>query len=101
MKQASLLTDSTLNSRQASLKNLQLIPGVGKSIAFDLYKLGIRRIEDLKGKSPELLYRQSNALAGAEQDPCLLYVFRCAVYFAETSRPQKEKLQWWYWKNGR
>lgn len=89
-----------LSARQSALRNLQVIPGVGKSIAFDLYKLGIRKPRDLKGKNPELLYHQSNQLAGMRQDPCLLYVFRCAVYFAETRNPEKNKLQWWYWKNG-
>jgi hypothetical protein len=31
------------------------------------------------------------------QDKCLLYEFRCAVYFAEGGRDQ-EKLKWWNWK---
>ncbi|WP_177734368.1 MULTISPECIES: helix-hairpin-helix domain-containing protein [Flavobacterium] len=32
---------------------------------------------------------------------CLLYVFRCAVYFAETpmNRQDSEKLKWWNWKD--
>jgi hypothetical protein len=83
------------------LEPLMVIPGVGKSIAADLWNLGIRRVEDLKGKSPEKLYEDSNLLVGTIQDPCLLYVFRCAVYFAETdpSRRKMEKLSWWYWKN--
>jgi hypothetical protein len=87
--------------KEEQLNQLMLIPGVGKSIARDLWKLGIRNAEDLKGKSPERLYNESNLLVGAVQDPCLLYVFRCAVYFAETDpgRRKKEKLNWWYWKN--
>jgi hypothetical protein len=84
--------------RPAVLKDLRVIPGVGKSIALDLYRLGIRSVKDLAGQSPELLYEKSNALAGMRQDPCLLYVFRCAVYFAETPFPEKKKLNWWYWK---
>jgi len=28
----------------------------------------------------------------------LLYVFRCAVYFAENKNPDPEKLKWWNWK---
>jgi hypothetical protein len=82
------------------LKELRTIPGVGKSIAVDLWDLGIRKVNDLKGKSPEQMYRESNQLAGMVQDRCLLYVFRCAVYFAETdeSAREKEKLLWWNWK---
>ncbi len=82
-------TDSWRLTREDSLKALQTIPGVGKSIAMDLYRLGMRRVADLRGRSPEKLYDQSNELAGVRQDPCLLYVFRCAVYFAETDQPEK------------
>ena len=82
------------------IKALRQIPGVGPSIANDLYELGIRKVEDLKGKDAEALYRQSNDLAGCLQDRCLLYVFRCAVYFAETPPEQQDndKLKWWHWK---
>lgn len=81
------------------LKTLQVIPGVGPSIARDLYALGIRKPADLRGKEPEQLYDRSNRLAGVVQDRCLLYVFRCAVYYAETARPQAKKLKWWNWKD--
>ncbi|MDD3280769.1 MAG: helix-hairpin-helix domain-containing protein [Bacteroidales bacterium] len=82
------------------LKRLQIIPGVGKSIALDLWNIGIRDISDLKGKSPESLYDLSNRYAGCVQDKCLLYVFRCAVYYAETleEKQDMEKLKWWNWK---
>lgn len=84
---------------QAALKELRTLPGVGKQIAFDLLDLGIRSIGDLKGKDPELLYIQHNDQKGAVQDICMLYTFRCAVYFAETPKVQqeKEKLNWWHW----
>jgi len=81
------------------LKELQVIPGVGKSISLDLWDLGIRKISDLKGRNPETLYNRSNKLAGIKQDPCLLYTFRCAVYFASEKRLVKKKLDWWYWKD--
>jgi hypothetical protein len=89
--------------KDEELKILRTIPGVGKSIAYDLWDIGIRRVEDLKGKSPEKMYQQSNQLAGMVQDRCLLYVFRCAVYFAETDEENREqqKLLWWNWKEGR
>lgn len=83
-----------------AIKQLQIIPGVGKSIARDLAGIGINRVEDLIGKVPEDLFDQSNRIAGVIQDRCLLYVFRCAVYFAETPAEErdKEKLKWWNWK---
>jgi hypothetical protein len=86
-------------SYQMRKRALQEIPGVGPSIAADLLAIGIKTIDDLKGKDPELLYRRSNRKAGVVQDRCLLYVFRCAVYYASTMRPAAGKLQWWYWKD--
>jgi hypothetical protein len=80
---------------------LQLIPGVGPSIAVDLRELGIRRVADLRGRDPERMYRRLIALRGEHQDRCLLYVFRCAVYFASTPRPRRELLDWWRWKDQR
>jgi hypothetical protein len=78
---------------------LQAIPGVGPSIAADLRAIGIEDPKGLRGKDPERLYARSNALKGVVQDRCLLYVFRCAVYFASTSRHQPELLKWWNWSD--
>jgi hypothetical protein len=36
---------------------------------------------------------------GFQDDRCVLYVFRCAVYFAEHEQHEPEKLKWWYWKD--
>lgn len=79
-------------------KELLKIPGVGKSIAHDLLNIGIRSINDLKGKDPEKLYDKSNRYTGVIQDRCLLYVFRCAVYFASVKKHEPDKLKWWNWK---
>lgn len=77
---------------------LTIIPGIGPSIATNLNDIGIQAISDLKGKDPQKLYEQSNAKVGTVQDRCLLYVFRCAVYYANGGRDPK-KLKWWNWKN--
>lgn len=84
-----------------ALKELMTIPGVGKSIAKDLQNIGITSVSDLKGKDPQKLYDQSNKFAGCVQDRCLLYVFRGAVYFAETKPSLQDpyKLKWWNWKD--
>lgn len=78
---------------------LQEIPGVGPSIAVDLRKLGISRVAQLKGRDPERMFARSNALRGVTQDRCLLYVFRCAVYYATEPRPRARLLKWWNWKD--
>ena len=65
----------------------------------DLRNIGIKAIDDLKGKDPQELYRKDCEFKGFQEDKCQLYVFRLAVYFAETENPDKEKLKWWYWKD--
>ena len=90
-----------MKANSEAIKKLTVIPGIGKSIAKDLINIGIRCVDDLKSKDPERLYKASNKLAGCTQDRCLLYAFRCAVYYARTpkSRQKSEKLKWWNWKD--
>lgn len=90
-----------MTSKEHSIKELTTIPGIGKSIANDLWNIGIKEIKDLKGFDPEYLYNLSNKYAGTTQDRCLLYAFRCAVYYASTldEKQEKEKLKWWNWKD--
>lgn len=84
--------------RKTQSGDLTQIPGVGKSIARDLELLGIKTVENLKGKDPEILYETINKKIGY-QDRCLLYVFRCAVYFAEHTKHDPQLLKWWNWKD--
>jgi hypothetical protein len=88
-------------TRKESLKELRTIPGVGKSIAQDLWQLGFRSAEDLADRDPEELYKKLGARKGADIDRCLLYVMRCAVYYASHKRHDPEKLKWWNWKDKR
>ena len=81
------------------MSDLRKIPGVGKNIEEDLIRIGIRRIEDLRGKDPQELYRLDCLQKGFQEDRCQLYVFRCAVYYAEHEQPEMQKLKWWYWKD--
>jgi hypothetical protein len=85
------------------LRSLMTIPGVGRSIATDLWHIGIRSIADLKNRDAEELYDLSNRYAGVVQDRCLLYTFRCAVYYASTPKGKQkaEKLKWWNWKDNK
>ena len=81
------------------LKDFRRIPGVGKSIAVDLWNLGLRSVSDLRGRDPQALYEALEALAGRHVDRCMLYVLRSSVYFAETPDPDPERLKWWNWKD--
>jgi hypothetical protein len=93
--------------RQATLRQprrdtsdeLQSIPGIGPSLAQDLRDLGVRSVAELKDRNPEAMYQRLCMVRGVQQDRCVLYVFRCAVYFASTKRHDPEKLKWWNWKD--
>lgn len=85
--------------RKAICESLRSIPGVGPRIAEAMMSIGIRTVEDLKGKDPEELYQQLCHRIGKHVDRCVLYVFRCAVYFADEKRPKPELLKWWNCKD--
>jgi hypothetical protein len=80
--------------------DLTCIPGVGPSIASDLRSIGVREVAELRGRDPERLYTDLCERVGEPVDRCVLYVFRCAVYFASESKHDPEKLKWWNWKDG-
>ena len=86
-------------TQQTILKELQTIPGVGKIIALDLWNLGFRSVQALQGQDPEELYVRQCALQGTQVDRCMLYVFRCAVYYASNEQHDPELLKWWNWKD--
>lgn len=88
-------------SKSDILKEFQKIPGVGKSISQDLYNLGYRSIEDLKNLDPEEMYTNLCVYQNMHVDRCMLYVFRCAVYYAANDVHDPELLKWWNWKDKR
>ena len=79
--------------------DLRRIPGVGKVTEQDLISLGYISVESLKGADPEEIYLRECKMKNCIVDRCQLYVYRLAVYFAETEEPDVEKLKWWYWKD--
>ncbi|MBN2110405.1 MAG: pathogenicity locus, partial [Methanosarcinaceae archaeon] len=50
-------------------------------------------------RDPEELYQQLCDYQGMHVDRCMLYVFRCAVYFVSVDKHDPEKLKWWNWKD--
>ena len=81
------------------LDDLTEIPGIGKKLSDDLNRLGIRKISDLKNKDPQNLYGRMCRMEGKSVDRCVLYVFRCAVYYASNNSHDKRLLKWWNWKD--
>ena len=79
--------------------DLQTIPGIGPSMAQDLRDLGYFQVSDLSGQDPELMFKRLKLMHGIEIDRCVLYVFRCAVYYASEQQHEPELLKWWVWKD--
>ncbi len=86
---------------ESAVRSLMVLPGVGPSIARDLLDLGIRSPDGLVGRDPDRLYEALCGLRGVRIDPCVKYVFRCAVYCAGTPDPDPELTKWWAWKDRR
>lgn len=82
-----------------TLKDFMQIPGVGKRVALDLYELGFNSVKDLENQDPEKMYNDLETLQGQKVCRCMLYVFRCAVYYATEKKPKAELLKWWNWKD--
>ena len=88
-------------TQQDSLRDFQRIPGIGPSMADDLWKLCYRSVAELRDEEPEVMYQRLCELSGAHVDRCVLYVFRCAVYFASNEARDPELLKWWNWSDQR
>lgn len=78
--------------------DLKNIPYVGKGMEKIFFNIGIFTIDDLVGKDAEELYLKDCMVKGFEDDRCVLYVFRMAVYYANNDIHEPEKLKWWNWK---
>ncbi|HWP79206.1 MAG TPA: helix-hairpin-helix domain-containing protein [Candidatus Acidoferrum sp.] len=78
---------------------LTVIPGIGKNMAQHLFNIGVGCVEDLAGADPEELYSKDALFHGRPSDRCVLYVYRCAVYYANTEQRDPELLKWWNWKD--
>ena len=80
------------------MSDLKTIPGVGKATEEDLLALGVRSVTQLVGVDPEELFVRLTAYQDGYTDRCNLYVYRCAIYFAQGGR-DPDLLKWWAWKD--
>lgn len=81
--------------------DLESLPGIGRKMAADLRSIGIDKPADLKGRDPEQLFYALEERAGHPVDRCVLYVYRCAVYYVSNKIHEPEKLKWWNWTDKR
>jgi hypothetical protein len=85
--------------KQSDTKNLDQIPGVGKRTLKEMQNIGINSIDQLEDQDPQKLYEKLCDIKASPPDRCLLYVLRCAVYYASNTEHDPELLQWWNWKD--
>ncbi len=82
-----------------STKTFETIPGIGPNLAQDLRDLGFSDASELRGQNPEQMFEDLCQLRAQRVDRCVLYAFRCAVYFTSNERHETELLKWWNWKD--
>lgn len=77
--------------RRVDVTVLEDLPNVGRAIAADFVRLGIRTPRALAGRDPYALYDELNRITGTRHDPCVLDTFIAAVRFMDgaPARP------WW------
>lgn len=82
---------------QMPASELQTIPNIGPAVARKLERLGIERVDDLRGPDPDELFERLCALDARRHDPCLLDTFAAAVDFANGAPPRA----WWEYSRER
>jgi len=88
-----------MNHKAAVLKAFQTIPSVGKQVAKDLWDLGYRSLDELAHQNPEKMYEDLCVLQQTNVDRCMLYTFRCIVYYCSHDAHEAKLLKWWNWKD--
>lgn len=88
---ARLIPPMTKAKTAGEARTLEQIPNVGKAVAADLRRLGIREPADLKGKDGIALYEKLNRVSGVRHDPCMADTLMAAVDFMAGGKPRP----WW------
>ncbi|MEZ4524933.1 MAG: helix-hairpin-helix domain-containing protein [Desulfobacterales bacterium] len=96
---ARLVSTESVTGKKQICREFQVIPGVGKKTAEDFWDMGYRSVEEFRDRNPQEMYQHLNRIRGIQTDPCMLYVFRCAVYYASQKKHDPELLKWWNWKD--
>lgn len=88
-----------MSRRQETTDTLQAIPGIGPNLAEHLREIGYHDVSALRDQDTERMYDRLRARYGGQMDRCVLYAFRCAVYYASNDTHDPELLKWWNWKD--
>ena len=82
-------------------RKLSDLRSVGPATIEDFRKLGITRVDQLKGRDPKKLYDKICRVTGQKQDICVLDVFQCAIAQAENPDLPAAHRNWYYWSRVR
>jgi hypothetical protein len=86
---------------QTDARQLKDLVSVGPAMLEDFELLGVRRVAQLRRRSPERMYRELCRIRKQTIDPCCLDVFVAAVAQAKDPELPIEQRQWWYWSRVR
>jgi hypothetical protein len=82
-------------------RKLSDLRSVGPATIEDFQKLGITRVDQLKGRDPKILYDKICKLTGQKHDICVLDMFQCAIAQAENPNLSAAHRNWYYWSRVR
>lgn len=83
---------------EALHSSLMQIPNLSVFVARYLLDLGFHEPNELKGRSPEVLFEDLLKLRPEAPIDCL-YAFRMAIYYSETPSPNPQMLKPWVWQD--
>lgn len=72
-----------MGEQEEVVAKLKKIPCVNERCCVGMYLLGIREIEDLKGKNPEEMYAQLTVRNDFYAEPCMRNMLKLAVAMVE------------------
>ena len=88
-----------MSRKKKSKDMLQDIPGIGPNLSQHLREIGFGNPSELRNQDAERMYARLCKHHGGKIDRCVLYAFRCAVYYASNEEQDPELLKWWHWKD--
>jgi len=76
------------------------VPSLDIAVARDLLDCGFVHIDDIRGRSPEVIFEQARKIR-PETPADHLWSIRMMVYFSETSEPERNLMQPHVWQTPR
>jgi hypothetical protein len=72
--------------KEAAMEELRKIPSVNENAAEALWFLGIRSVQDLKGRDATAMYEELRNRKGSYAEPCMLNILKVAIHHASKKK---------------